>query len=66
MVREADILLDCSNELYKLAREAKDMRWKKELLQRAREIGDMRDTTLAVVALKNLVIEASTIIAVSA
>lgn len=58
MTMEDDMILECSNELYKLAKGTKDIRWKRELAERAREIGDMRDATEAMVSLKNLVVDA--------
>jgi hypothetical protein len=58
MVRESEILLECSNELYRLARRTKDIRWKRELTNRARAIGEMRDPYQVVIVLQNLVVEA--------
>lgn len=58
MTKQEDVLLDCSNELYRLAKGAKDMRWKRELTERARQIGDMRDPIQVVIVLKNLVVDA--------
>lgn len=58
MKKESDILEDCANELYRLAKEAKDLRWKRELTNRAREIADMRDPYQVVIVLQNLVVDA--------
>lgn len=66
MTRQAEVLLDCSNELYRLAKESKDLRWKRELMNRAREIGEMRDPIEVVVTLKNLVVEADTLLRIAA
>jgi hypothetical protein len=53
-----DTILECSNDLYRLAKEATDKRWKRELMERAREIGEMRDPVQVIIVLKNLVVDA--------
>ena len=66
MKKQDDVLLECSNELYRLAKGTKDLRWKRELMNRAREIGETRDPMEAVISLQNLVIEADALLRMAA